>query len=290
MPLFRKALLLLIITATLISTLVIAQPYERDQVLNPAIGFNKVTFAHKNGDKQLHYAYSGNPEKPGVLFIHGTPGGWGAFERYLTNPSLRQELFMVSVDRLGWGESPMEKKDIDGSFNDQANAITRVLAEYPNKKWVVVGHSLGASIAPKVALAAPESVNSLVLLAGSLKPRLGKPRWYNHAANNFFIGKLLSTHMKNSNKEIMALREQLNVMDQEIKSTQLDTHLVVIQGMKDKLVSSKNPRYVDTQWRDHFASTEIIELPNAGHFLPWNQTPLVIDTIRQMAEKILVAN
>jgi len=281
MPLLRKLLLILIIAGTLITTLVIAQPYERDQALSPAIGFNSVS----TGDAKLSYAFSGNIEKPGVIFIHGTPGGWPAFERYLANPKLQQDLFMVSVDRLGWGNSPLGKKKVDGDFTRQAQAITDVLNHYPNKKWVVVGHSLGASIAPKVALLAPDQVNSLLLLAGSLKPKLGKPRWYNHAANTWFVGWLLSSYMNNSNREIMALRKQLEAMDQEIKASSLNTHIVVMQGMKDKLVSPKNPDYVNQAWRDHFASTEIIKLPDSGHFLPWNQTSLVISKILELADK-----
>lgn len=281
MPLFRKALLIFVIFAGLVSSLVIAQPYERDDVLSPAIKFNTINA----GSDSLSYAYSGNIDKPGVLFIHGTPGGWPAFERYLSYRKLQRDFFMVSVDRLGWGSSPLPKKQIDGDFERQANAIAEVFKQYPGKKWVVVGHSLGASIAPMVALAAPDAVASLLLLAGSLKPSLGKPRWYNYAASTWFVGWLLSDTMTNSNKEIMALRRELKAMDKEIKNTQLGAHLVVMQGMKDKLVSPKNPNYVRNAWQDHFASTEIMELAEAGHFLPWNQTPLVISTIRALAEK-----
>ena len=281
MPLFRKTILIIFTAGVLISSLVIAQPYDPNESFNSTIQFNKVS----TGSDTLNYAFSGDPVKPGILFIHGTPGVWSAFGRYLSYKELQNDFFMVSVDRLGWGNSTLDKKQIDGDFIRQANTIAQVFKQYPNKKWIVVGHSLGASIAPKVALAAPESVAALLLLAGSLKPSLGNPRWYNYAASTWFVGWFLSDYMKNSNKEIMALRKQLKLMDKEIKNTHLSTHLVIMQGMKDKLVSPKNPDYVASDWQQHFSSTEIIKLPESGHFLPWNQTPLVITTIRGLANK-----
>jgi len=281
MLLFRKTILIFIFIGCLVSSLVIAQPYQRPQVQSPAIKFNSINA----GNDSLSYAYSGNIDKPGVLFIHGTPGSWPAFERYLSYRKLQNDFFMVSVDRLGWGRSALEKKKVDGDFERQAKAIAEVFKQYPGKKWVVVGHSLGASIAPKVALAAPDAVGSLLLLAGSLKPSLGRPRWYNYAASTWVVGWLLSDVMNNSNKEIMALRRELKVMDLEIKNTKLDSHLVVMQGMKDKLVSPKNSSYVGQAWQDNFASTEIMELAESGHFLPWNETALVISKIRELSKK-----
>lgn len=262
-----------------------AQPYQRAKVLDPAIGFAMTATEREN----IHYAYAGDPEKPGLLFIHGTPGDWGAFEMYLANKSLQQDYFMVSVDRLGWGRSPINDDDqaatakhpSTGDFTVQARSIIAVMARYPQKKWLVVGHSLGASIAPKVAILDNQKVSGLLLLAGSLDPKLGRPRWYNRAASTLLVRWLLPSELRYSNDEIMALRRQLHVLQSDITSRQLSAVVVVMQGMKDKLVSPKNPKYVLENWKHHFAALRTIELPQAGHFLPWQQTDLVIETIRQ---------
>ena len=269
----------LILVITLISNVqVLAQPYQRSAVLDKNIRFEQATI----DDYQIHYAASGNIEKPGVLFLHGTPGGWGAFEGYLESRHLQNDFFMVSVDRLGWGKSVIDPKLINGDFDLQARAIKAVLDQYPKKKWTILGHSLGASIAPKVALYAPESVDSLLLLAGSLNPKLGKPRWYNWAASTWAISSLIGKQMKYSNREIMSLRKQLKIMDAEIKQTELDIDVLVMQGMKDKLVSPKNPSYVSEKWQKNFASIEVLELAEEGHFLPWRQAPLVLQSIYKL--------
>jgi pimeloyl-ACP methyl ester carboxylesterase len=251
-------------------------------------------------DQNIFYAYSGDPDKPGLLFIHGTPGDWAAFETYLASPALQEEYFMISVDRLGWGKSVISKanitplskgnknsenqaqnKKIAGDFDLQARSIASVMAQHPNKNWMLVGHSLGASIAPKVAIIEPNRVSALLLLAGSLSPKLGKPRWYNRLASTIIAKWILPDNLDYSNDEIMALRKELEVLDQQIKSSQLNLQVVVIQGLKDRLVSPKNADYAKQNWQQHFIDLTTIELPDAGHFIPWQQSQLVIQTIRE---------
>jgi pimeloyl-ACP methyl ester carboxylesterase len=269
----------MVMMAMLISSVdVLAQPYERSAALDGNINFHFVEV----GENSIHYASSGDQRKPGVLFIHGTPGGWDAFESYLESKQLQNDFFMVSVDRMGWGESTIAAPLIDGDFALQAVAIKAVLDQYPLKKWTLIGHSLGASIAPKVALYAPNSVDSLLLLAGSLDPKLGKPRWYNWAANTWAISSLIGGSMKYSNREIMGLRKQLKLMDAEIRLAKLDADVLIIQGNKDKLVSPKNPGYVASQWKSTFNTIEVMQLTDEGHFLPWRQAPLIVKSIYKL--------
>ena len=190
---------------------------------------------------------------------------------------------MVSVDRPGWGKSHTADKALNGLFDHQARSIAAIMAQYPNKKWIIVGHSLGASLAPQVALEAPNSVSGLLLLAGSLKPKLGSPRWYNYAAKTWLVSKLIGNQMTQSNREIMKLRKQLSIMTSSIKKTTFDTNVIIIQGMKDKLVSPNNPEYAVQEWQDNFASMKLVELKDAGHFIPWQESGEVINAIIELA-------
>jgi len=255
-----------------------AQPYERAEQLHPNIAFNLL----KTQDFDIHYAYAGETDKPGVLFIHGTPGGWAAFEVYLQNEVLQRDYFMVSVDRLGWGKSGGKAKKLRDYFEDQAKSIASVMQQYPDKRWILVGHSLGASIAPKVALTSSDSVIGALLLAGSLNPKLGKPRWYNYLANNKLAKWMLPMNLGYSNNEIMAMRRELKKMNQQILDAKIDSKLIVMQGMKDNLVSPRNPQFVKQNWSDSFTEISILELPDAGHFLPWRNTDQVIQQIRKL--------
>lgn len=233
----------------------------------------------ETGAGTIHYAHNGNTEAPGILFIHGTPGNWEAFSTYLQSPLLAQKYFLVSIDRPGWGKSLLTNSDDTFSFAPTSTAIQTIFKRYPNKHWLIVGHSLGASIAPRVALDAQHRVIGLLLLAGSHSPKLGEPRWYNQAAHTWLIKKFLSKKLRRSNDEIMRLSKELQHIDDRLQSTQLDINVVQIQGMRDSLVSPKNVNFVKTNWSDHFSSLHTIELTEEGHFLPWRQEPLIIETI-----------
>lgn len=237
-----------------------------------------------SADQETHIAYSGDIDKPGVLFIHGTPGSWSAFRNYLNNSALQQEHFMVSYDRPQWGLSKILSEQNPNLFATQVDSIKLILKRFPNKKWVIIGHSLGASIAPKVALTAPDSISGLLLLAGSLDPKLGNPRWYNHVANNILIKWLVPQRLRASNKEIMVLRSELSSIETELMATTLEARLTVIQGMQDKLVSPNNTRYVDENWRNIFKEVSIIELAEEGHFLPWRQQGLIIEELKKLTK------
>ena len=283
----RRSSLVTVISLSIIIAIIInleafARPYEKSASLIKTIRFT--TSQPIDNSVALHYAYSGDIEKPGLLFIHGTPGSWGAFEVYLENSELQKLFFMISVDRLGWGQSPLDAKQINGDFVPQAESIKSVMDQYPNKKWILIGHSLGASIAPKIAMIAPQQTSSLLLLSGSLKPSLGRPRWYNRVASTWVVSRLIGKAMRYSNREIMGLRKQLKKMDAEIKASKLDVNLVIMQGKKDRLVSPKNPTYVASAWKNNFKSISLIELESEGHFLPWNQTPLIIKTLVELKQ------
>lgn len=282
LTLLIHAALIIIVLSSISPTL--AQPYEKVSIEDSNIKLGSTQYL----DHQIHFAVAGNDHKPGLLFIHGTPGSWQAFGQYLSHPLLQRDFFMVSVDRLGWGQSvinqtaPASRASNLLEFKPQAQSIKAIMDLYPKKKWLLVGHSLGASIAPKIALIAPEKVAGMLLLAGTLSPALGKPRWYNVAANLLLIKWLLPSNLEYSNDEIMVLKNELQILENELTTIQLPTEVVVMQGMKDRLVSPKNAQYAQLTWPKTFENMSIIELPKAGHFLPWKQTEIVIQAIRAM--------
>ena len=83
----------------------------------------------------------------------------------------------------------------------------------------------------------------------------------------------------------MGLRSQLKMLDARIKSQVSNTRVSILQGMKDKLVSPKNPSYVLNEWKEHFSSIDVVELPDEGHFLPWRQYELVKELIVKLAKE-----
>ena len=238
---------------------------------------------------QLHYVSIGDSDGIPVVMIHGTPGNWESFKYVLGNTQLQSEFNMAAIDRLGWGKSRqlIDSDSVDSipNYQQQADAIAAIIQHFvPNKKVILVGHSLGSSIAPRVALNFPELVSGMMLIAGTLDPKLGNPRWYNRAANLWPINKMVGDMMMQSNDEIMLLKDSLVSTLPVWKS--LDIPVTVIQGKSDKLVSPKNVNFAKQQMKHLGDKFRLLELEKVGHFIPWEQTKVIRDELELLGEKV----
>lgn len=286
MLIFRCCLLLLLTILTACSrpeTLVQEQLYFDEQVVgHRAVEVLKI----RRQGFALQYARSGNVKAPAIVYIHGTPGGWDNGARYLMDKELQKVAHMVSVDRPGWGGS----RPVDGQssfdFAEQARILKPLLEalkeQNEGKGIILLGHSLGASLSPFIAMQYPELVDGMVLLAGSLDPKLGKPRWYNLAASMGVVSWFLNAEMRKANREIMPLHAQLESMHGGWKA--LDIPVTVIQGGKDKLVFPENADFAEQALIN--ADLKIMRLPHAGHFLPWEERPIIKRELLLMLGKL----
>ena len=228
-----------------------------------------------------HYVQIGSSQQVAVVFIHGTPGSWSHFGRFLVSQALRDDFQLVSIDRPGWGES----FGAGVSFEAQALQINNILLELKRRgapKVILVGHSLGASIAPKVAIDYPQSVDGLVLLAGTLSPALSKPRWYNKAANLGLVKVFLSPVMLQANREIEALEE--NIKNQAAGYSTIAQPIIVIQGDSDKLVSPANSEFAQAAFNQQ--TTSVLTLDNKGHLFLFEDPSIVINAIQTVSDSL----
>ena len=89
-------------------------------VNNPGYSAQNLDFLDKqklqrviNSDTvSLHFVEIKNVEANPVVMIHGTPGSWDAFRYVLGNNKLSGSYHLISVDRLGWGESKNTEMDL----------------------------------------------------------------------------------------------------------------------------------------------------------------------------------
>jgi len=240
----------------------------------------------QQGDFSLKYVSAGSRSGPVIVYLHGTPGGWGNGVRYLTDTGLQAVAQVVSLDRPGWGGSILNADNELGSFAQQNRLlkplIEKLHRENNGKGVILVGHSLGASLAPYLVMENPELISGLVLLAGSLDPALGKPRWYNWAASMGVVSWFLGSDMQKANREIMRLEAQLEVM--RSGWADITIPVTVVQGLRDKLVSPGNADFAEQVLIN--ADLTIIRLATANHFIPWENRELVIREIHLMLEKL----
>ncbi len=238
----------------------------------------------RNDAVQLRFVEMKDVETNPIVFIHGTPGDWTTFSFVLGNLELQKTNHMISVDRLDWGQSTLEDEKLYPSFDDQVDAISQMIRAATDKPVILVGHSLGASLAPSVAVKHPELVAGMILVAGTIDPALGKPRWYNRIARFKVIQWFLPEELIKSNKEIYALEKGLRDIDKDW--AKLTVPVTVIQGEKDRLVSPRNIDYAERQLKHLGNDLTVISLPKVGHFIPWEHTDQIIEAIQYLNKKL----
>src|SRR6478672_7730789 len=47
----------------------------------------------------IHFIKTGKPDLPTLFLIHGSPGSWDAYEKYLSDSLLLQQYRMIAIDR-----------------------------------------------------------------------------------------------------------------------------------------------------------------------------------------------
>src|SRR6516164_8886212 len=121
---------------------------------------------------RIHYAERGErrPGRSSAVFIHGAGGSstiWGMVLPRVAGAGGHG----VAIDLPGHGPSGLEGTALDGasglSLERYRDAVGELAGALCLGRSVLVGHSLGASVAIEAALAWPDKVQALVLLGSA---------------------------------------------------------------------------------------------------------------------------
>lgn len=238
---------------------------------------------------QLHYVSnaSRDQQRPVVVFIHGTPGNWSAYSRYFLDPALNDQYRLIAIDRPGWGESGYSGQTLPTHLQLQSNEIGPMLKDIwqnnGQQKLLIVGHSLGASLAPLLAVDYAKIIAGTLMLAGDVSPQLASPRWYNRLVD-WLPNSLVPEKWQNSNDEVLHLAESLHNI--RYKFAQLSSPLILLQGQQDTLVTPKNAQLAATLFRNTAPQVEWLE--EAGHIIHMTHPEAVkqaIDRLHQQTSR-----
>ncbi len=247
-------------------------PYPRGSLesLYP-LGPRPVLSAVSVAGRSLHIARMDGSGQTPLMFIHGSPGDWQAWARYLDAPALAAYNPRIAVDRPGFGGSGAGQVLTD--LRAQANLLAELIPA--GAPAVVVGHSLGGPLVAWLLLDHPEKFCGGVMVAGSIAPALEAPRWYNRLAQTWLAHWLAPQEMLWSNTEILALQGELEKLDPEWP--RLHRPLIVLQGENDELVDPRTADYAEQRLPRRWA--QVRRVPGQGHFVLWNQPQTVIAAI-----------
>lgn len=130
--------------------------------MNPPVRVQPGQFARLASGQQLHYAQAGEPGAPLVVFLHGFPQAWFAWEEQMALSG--QTHYCVAPDMRGFNLSDkpagLEAYRIDRLVND----IVELIHSLGYSQAALVAHDWGGAVAWSVAIARPDVLNKLMIL------------------------------------------------------------------------------------------------------------------------------
>lgn len=212
----------------------------------------------------LHYVYCGADSLPTLVFIHGSPGSWSAFENYLKDSELLKHYQMVSIDRPGFGYSDYGNAE---NMSEQAKLIGSLLHQLKtDKSMFLVGHSLGGPLVVELAYKNPNLIDGLVILAGSVDPAEEAKEEWRPVLSYSPLRYLIPGAMRPSNDELMYFKKEVYSIPNML--SQIKCRVYILHGDHDSLVPYENALFAKENLVNA-KSVELITLKNEDHFIPW---------------------
>jgi pimeloyl-ACP methyl ester carboxylesterase len=144
---------------------------------------------HRGLELAVHFFGPPRPDAPLVLLLHGFLDAGGTWD-LVAEALVARGLSVVAPDLRGFGQSAWVGRGGYYHFPDYVADIALVVEALAPARLVLVGHSLGGTVACLYAGARPERVERLILLEGmgppAMAPELGVTqlrKWLDQAAS-----------------------------------------------------------------------------------------------------------
>jgi pimeloyl-ACP methyl ester carboxylesterase len=224
---------------------------------------------------------AGQHRKPKIIFVHGSPGNWSAYERQAQDSTFLSRSLIIAVDRLGYGAS--HQGHVERSLDKQAAAILKWMDyDDPTQPVILVGHSYGGPVVARMAMFQDPRIKSVIILAGAVDPELEFTHWYQYPADWPPMSWLLPDDIVVANREIRALKSELEKIMPDWPK--IAARVTVIHGSKDDLVAPANSVFL----REHLkhVNPKIFDVPDLDHIIPAHGQDLLRQVIETELSKL----
>ena len=212
----------------------------------------------------LHYAVCGPDTLPTLVFIHGSPGSWMNYMKFMWDTAMRKKFRVVAIDRPGFGYSDFGKAM---HLQDQCKMIMPVLEKLKTgQPMFLAGHSLGGPVVVKLAADNPSLFKTVVIIAGAIDINQEAKETWRHIMNVRPLYWALPGAFGPSNTELLYLKKDLLPLQNDFKN--ITCNVLFVHGDKDTWVPIKNIAY-GTTMMVHAASIKADTIHGADHQIPW---------------------
>jgi len=216
--------------------------------------------------RHLHYAVCGSDSLPTLVFIHGSPGSWMNYMKFMWDSSMRKKFRIVSIDRPGFGYSDFGKAL---HLQEQCAIILPVLQHLKNERpMFLAGHSLGGPVVAKLAADDPALFKTIIIIAGALDISQEAKETWRHIMNVRPLYWALPGAFGPSNTELLYLKKDLLPLQNDFKNITCD--VLFVHGDKDTWVPIQNIAF-GKKMMVNARSITADTLRGADHQIPWKR-------------------
>lgn len=267
------------------------------------------------GGARVHVCEAGATDAPRILLIHGASSNlrelWGPLADVLA-----AEHRVIAYDRPGLGHSTRAPRA--ETLAAQAQVAARVLEASGAGPALIVGHSLGAAVALRLALDFPKLVSGLVLAAPACHPYPHDNAWWIKlaatpvlgdlfaqlmvptlgplmspaaVAANFWPGAAPASYFEEAGVGLVFRPRAFRANARDVRASKAEfaaqaprygdlfTQTIIVTAEKDKIVSPKrHARALAVE----MPAAELVIAPDAGHMPHRLRTDLVLAAIRRV--------
>ncbi len=232
-----------------------------------------------NGRMIHAISVSASDTLPLVVLVHGSPGSADAYLDFIADTTLTKTAQLVAIDRPGFGYTQHFGRP-EASLAAQAAAVKTIASQLaPNRKVILVGHSLGGPVIARFAMDYPEQTAGLVLVAGSIDPDMEEHPMWQAAINPPPLKWLIPRSFWASNYEIKALEGELRKMLP--RWGDIRCPVTVIHAKDDSLVPVENADFA-RRMLVNCPDLKVDILPAGDHFILWSRHEKIRDAIMKM--------
>jgi pimeloyl-ACP methyl ester carboxylesterase len=225
-------------------------------------------------NSHLHYAVCGNDTLPTLVFIHGSPGTWMHYMKFMWDSTMRTKFRIVAIDRPGFGYSSFGKAM---HLQEQSKMIMPVLEKLKtNKPMFLVGHSMGGPVSVKLAADNPTLFKTIVIVAGAIDINQESKETWRKIMNVKPFYWALPGAFGPSNTELLYLKKDLLLLQNDFPK--ITCNVLFVHGDKDTWVPIENIAY-GKKMMIHAASISADTLRGADHQIPWKNKEVFRDIL-----------
>lgn len=206
--------------------------------------YGEATLAYLEGpSRKIRFLQIGeDPNKPMVVFIHGSPSSSSFWANMMKDSALRAKANLLAIDRPGYGGSGLGQPMI--SVKEQAENVAEIIRRRrPGKdqRLVLHGSSYGGTVSARIAMDYPEEIDGVLLQSASTAPREEFTYWISHPTNHWSLRWLMPRSIRTVNTEKLNHQPQLEAMANGWKD--ITAQVVIAHGTADWLIYPPNAYY-----------------------------------------------